>query len=563
MELTAASDSVVKDEVIGSAAFCPDDGCIQESIKVSHDELESAKVEMREMKEENEKLKVVLEHIESDYKSLSLKFLNKVEQKKSSAKPELRDNKTDHLNAEYFNSSDQEREFVSLSLGRRSSNSPSNSIANKEEKTKSISLGAKEDEELTNAGLTLGPNNVGLAKENHAISSLENSSEEASAMNKVTGKRSFLSGDADDNGQQNLAKRARVCVRARCDTLTMNDGCQWRKYGQKISKGNPCPRAYYRCTVAPACPVRRQVQRCVDDMSILITTYEGTHNHPLPLSAISMASTTAAAASMLLSGSSTSSQSNATASGLDAKMIKNGMNFKLYDNNSRFINKPFYLPSTGLSPLHPTVTLDLTAPPMPQPSPPPYSLNFNKFSSLERFPSTSLSFSSSSSSDSTSTINIPAIWGNGYTSYSPITYKNVHTGSSPFLNLGKIQPQNPLLTETLTNALTSHPSFHSVIAAAISTVIGTGNGVQQSSWGRNLMQKTTCRLINKLQIPTIKNKGCEGYLSSLLMSNMANPGMLSPLNLPSSQFPFSMFTTSSSSTPSFVNKEEKRLNFIA
>ncbi|KFK27140.1 hypothetical protein AALP_AA8G340400 [Arabis alpina] len=76
-------------------------------------------------------------------------------------------------------------------------------------------------------------------------------------------------------------REPRVVVQTLSEVDILDDGYRWRKYGQKVVRGNPNPRSYYKCT-ATGCPVRKHVERASHDPKAVITTYEGKHDHDVP-----------------------------------------------------------------------------------------------------------------------------------------------------------------------------------------------------------------------------------------------------------------------------------------
>ncbi|CAN4094240.1 unnamed protein product [Withania somnifera] len=82
----------------------------------------------------------------------------------------------------------------------------------------------------------------------------------------------------DDTPPVKPHSEPRHIVQTLSEVDIINDGQRWRKYGQKIVKGNPNPRSYYRCSVA-GCPVKKHVERASHNPKLVITTYEGQHVH--------------------------------------------------------------------------------------------------------------------------------------------------------------------------------------------------------------------------------------------------------------------------------------------
>ncbi|KAI8558276.1 hypothetical protein RHMOL_Rhmol04G0078300 [Rhododendron molle] len=374
--------------------------------------------ELERMNVENQRLRDALNQVTSNYNTLQMHLItltqhqnhrnrdHKTENNSANGNPEVNNNR---LHGGFSGGQVVPRQFMDLGLA---------SAADTDEPA----LSPSEEERL--------PVNNAAAKELCDDHAREDSPEDGS--NKVA---RLNPAKNVDQATEATMRKARVSVRARSEAPMISDGCQWRKYGQKMAKGNPCPRAYYRCTMAAACPVRKQVQRCAEDRSILTTTYEGNHNHPLPPAAMAMASTTSSAARMLLSGSMPSSDGH-------------------IHHHPNFFPRPSLLPcpstmaTISASAPFPTVTLDLTQ-------------NPNNPLQFQRPPA---QFQLPFPNPNAAAI-LPQLFGQA-----------IHSNQSKFSGLhmshDAVQQQNSL-AETV-NALTADPNFTAALAAAIGSLIGGG-----------------------------------------------------------------------------------------
>lgn len=86
---------------------------------------------------------------------------------------------------------------------------------------------------------------------------------------------------AEKSSLHKTVTEPKIVLQTRSEVDLLDDGYKWRKYGQKVVKGNPHPRSYYKCTFA-GCNVRKHVERSSADPKAVITTYEGKHNHDVP-----------------------------------------------------------------------------------------------------------------------------------------------------------------------------------------------------------------------------------------------------------------------------------------
>ncbi|CAN4078383.1 unnamed protein product [Withania somnifera] len=430
----------------GSDQSTVDDGVSSELVledKRAKIQLAQLQVELERMNSENQRLKGMLTQVSSSYSALQMHLVALIQQQHQQQQLISRTESTHAREAVETKSNEEKkhekegtivpRQFMELGPSGPKADpmdEPSNSHSSSEERTLSGSP----------------RNNMELLSRDKGTGREESPESESWAPHKVP--KLMNSSKPVEQSTEATMRKARVSVRARSEAPMISDGCQWRKYGQKMAKGNPCPRAYYRCTMAVGCPVRKQVQRCAEDRSILITTYEGTHNHPLPPAAMAMASTTSAAANMLLSGSMPSADGLMNTNFLARAMLPCSSNMATISASAPF----------------PTVTLDLTAQ-NPNAALPNYLQRSYPASAPFQFPLPAglnhQNFVSSMVAPQMPQVLGQALYNQSKFSGLQVSQDNIHPHSIS---------QDTLSAATA--AITADPNFTAALAAAISSIIG-------------------------------------------------------------------------------------------
>lgn len=428
----------------GSDQSTVDDGVSSDHAdnrRAKNHELAQLQVDLQRMNAENQRLKEMLGQVTNNYNALQMHLVAVVQQQQQNQAAADQTSQDHDQNVE--GKSEEKRHEIGssgalvprqfLNLGPREETKTDNEVSNSSSEARTRS--ASPQNNVSTNGKRVG----------------REESPESETQGWVPNKVPKLNSPPKpiDQATEATMRKARVSVRARSEAPMITDGCQWRKYGQKMAKGNPCPRAYYRCTMAIGCPVRKQVQRCAEDRTILITTYEGNHNHPLPPAAMAMASTTTAAASMLLSGSMSSADGIMNPNNLLARAI-------LPCSSS--------VATISASAPFPTVTLDLT-------TTPPLQFQRPQQSQFQvPFPGQPQNFGSSASNPQ-----LPPVFGQSLynqSKFSGLQLSQELMNSSQLAHQGQQQHSQPSSFADTVSAITADPTFTAALAAAITSIIG-------------------------------------------------------------------------------------------